>query len=101
MLRILAMEGRYAKNDGGQTYPEQTPRIDRSFHIRARGLCWPGTRHASVATMELLIVMVALLVATLVVMPGWPYSARWSYVPASACGFLALLMAALVLVGRL
>jgi hypothetical protein len=51
--------------------------------------------------METLVVMVALLVAAIVMMPGWPYSARWGYFPAGACGMLALAMAALVLVGRL
>jgi hypothetical protein len=51
--------------------------------------------------MELLAVMMALLVAALVVMPAWPYSARWGYYPASACGIVAFVMAALILVGRL
>jgi Protein of unknown function (DUF3309) len=56
---------------------------------------------ASVVPMETLVVMVALLAAAIVMMPGWPYSARWGYFPAGACGILALAMAALVLVGRL
>jgi hypothetical protein len=33
--------------------------------------------------------------------PGWPYSSRWGYGPAGACGILAIAMAALVLIGRL
>jgi uncharacterized protein DUF3309 len=50
---------------------------------------------------EMIAVMMTLLVAALVVMPAWPYSARWGYYPASACGIVALTMAALALVGRL
>jgi hypothetical protein len=61
----------------------------------------PGILRASVVPMDTLVVMMALLVAAIVTMPGWPYSARWGYFPAGACGILALAMAALVLVGRL
>ena len=50
---------------------------------------------------EMIAVMMTLLVAALVVMPAWPYSARWGYYPASACGIVALATAALVLIGRL
>jgi uncharacterized protein DUF3309 len=61
----------------------------------------PGTLRAVVALMETLVVIVTLLVAAVVLMPGWLYAARWGYVPASACGILAFAMAALVLIGRL
>ena len=60
-----------------------------------------GTLRAVPVTMETIAVMMALLVAALVVMPAWPYSARWGYYPASACGMVAFATAALVLVGRL
>ena len=49
----------------------------------------------------MLYVMVVPLVAALVVVPAWPYSARWGYYPASACGCAAVVIAVLVLVGRL
>jgi hypothetical protein len=51
--------------------------------------------------METLAMMVASLVAVLVVMPAWRYSARWGYYPAGACGIVALAIVALVLAGRL
>jgi uncharacterized protein DUF3309 len=60
-----------------------------------------GTLRAVRVAMEMIAVMMALLVAALVVMPAWPYSARWGCYPASACGIVALATAALVLVGRL
>ena len=59
-----------------------------------------GTVHAVSRVMEVLGVMVAFLVATLVALPEWSYSAGWGYFPASACGIVALLTAALILVGR-
>jgi hypothetical protein len=51
--------------------------------------------------MDMIAVMMALLLVTLAVMPAWPYSIRWGYYPASACGIVAFAMAALILVGRL
>jgi Protein of unknown function (DUF3309) len=51
--------------------------------------------------MELIGVLMFLLLAALVVMPKWPYSAKWGYLPSSACGLVAALMAALVVVGLL
>jgi Protein of unknown function (DUF3309) len=50
--------------------------------------------------MEVLGVMVAFLVATVVALPEWSYSAGWGYFPAGACGIVALLTAALIVVGR-
>jgi uncharacterized protein DUF3309 len=60
-----------------------------------------GTLRAVLIAMEMIAVMMALLAAVLVVMPAWPYSARWGYYPASACGIVAIATAALVLIGRL
>ena len=51
--------------------------------------------------METLGVMIALLLAALLVMPAWPYSAKWGMFPAGACGFVALVIATLVVFGRL
>jgi hypothetical protein len=51
--------------------------------------------------MGTLAVMVASLVAVLVVMPAWRYSAKWGYYPAGACGIVALAIVALVFAGRL
>jgi Protein of unknown function (DUF3309) len=55
----------------------------------------------SMLFMETLGVMVAMLVAALLVMPAWPYSQRWGFLPCGACGIVALATAALVLLGRL
>jgi len=53
------------------------------------------------AVMETLGVMIGLLFAALLVMPAWPYSSKWGLFPAGACGFVALVIATLVVFGRL
>ena len=50
--------------------------------------------------MEILLAMMVLLVATLLTLPTWPYSAKWGYVPTSACGATVVTLVALVLTGR-
>ena len=90
-----------------RTTARQAPRDEEYASSRANSLeCGAarnvhGTIRAARDAMEMLTVMVALLVAALFVMPAWPYSARWGYCPAGSCGMVALLVAALVLVGRL
>ena len=51
--------------------------------------------------MELIAVMMLLLVLTLVTLPTWPYSAKWTYFPAGSCGFAVTVMVLLALGGRL
>jgi hypothetical protein len=90
------------RGNDGRLVDVSVLRRPREPHLRDEG----GPLFARVGLkegpyVEMLVVMVALLVAAFVVMPGWPYSVRWGYFPASTCGFLALVMAALVLVGRL
>jgi uncharacterized protein DUF3309 len=51
--------------------------------------------------MELLVVMMALLVAAIAALPAWPYSVRWGYAPTGACGVAVGAMVVLVLMGRL
>jgi uncharacterized protein DUF3309 len=53
------------------------------------------------ADVEVLGLMIALLLAALLVMPAWPYSARWGLFPAGVCGIVALALATLVVFGRL
>jgi hypothetical protein len=60
-----------------------------------------GTFRAEMIVMGTLAVMVASLVAVLVVMPAWRYSAKWGYYPAGVCGMVALAIVALVFAGRL
>jgi Zn-dependent protease with chaperone function len=51
--------------------------------------------------MGILMVMAALLVASLAALPTWPYSANWGYYPTGVCGLLVTAIATLVVVGRL
>lgn len=51
--------------------------------------------------MEILAAMVALLIIAIGVLPEWPYSARWGYYPTGVCGLIAVLMAAMIVAGRL
>ena len=48
-----------------------------------------------------LAVLVAMLILTIVGLPSWRYSARWTYAPSGACGFVAVTLAILVVLGRL
>ena len=52
-------------------------------------------------SMGILIAMTVLLVASLAMLPTWPYSANWGYYPTGVCGFVVTAIAALVVVGRL
>jgi len=51
--------------------------------------------------MELIAVMLLLLVLTLATLPMWPYSVKWTYLPAVGCGFAVTVIALLTLGGRL
>jgi len=51
--------------------------------------------------MVLIAVMMLLLVLTMVTLPMWPYSAKWTYFPAGGCGFAVMVIALLTLGGRL
>jgi hypothetical protein len=51
--------------------------------------------------MVIIAVMMLLLVLTLVTLPTWPYSAKWTYIPAGGCGFAVTVIALLTLGGRL
>jgi hypothetical protein len=51
--------------------------------------------------MELIAVMLLLLVLTLATLPMWPYSLKWTYLPAVGCGFAVTVIALLTLGGRL
>ena len=51
--------------------------------------------------MVILALMVGLLFLTLLTLPTWPYSAKWGYLPTSACGAGVVAILALVLVGRI
>ena len=48
-----------------------------------------------------LLLVVGLLLLTVVGLPAWPYSAKWTYVPSGACGAVAVALAILVVLGRL
>ena len=48
-----------------------------------------------------LLLMMMLLVAAALTLPTWPYAEKWGYYPASTCGAIVGIMAALILVGRL
>jgi hypothetical protein len=50
---------------------------------------------------NMLLLMMALLVAAIVALPSWPYAERWGYYPTGACGAIVATMAALILAGRL
>jgi hypothetical protein len=60
-----------------------------------------GTVHALLPVMGILAVLVVLLVATIVVMPKWRYSATWGNYPTGVCGGAALAIVVLVAFGRL
>lgn len=52
--------------------------------------------------MSIGVVMLALLVLMLAaVMPVWPHSASWGYVPSGALGLVVLVLAVLLFTGRL
>ena len=48
-----------------------------------------------------LALLVALLILTMISLPSWPYSAKWTYAPSGACGAVAVALAILVVLGRL
>lgn len=62
---------------------------------------WIGTLHAIDGSVDVLSVMIGFLLVALLALPSWPYSMKWGLIPSSACGFLALMTATLVLLGRL
>lgn len=47
------------------------------------------------------IVIVVMGVVLLSVLPLWPYSANWGYLPSGGLGFLLLVLVVLTLLGRL
>lgn len=47
------------------------------------------------------IVIVVLMLLLVGVLPTWPHSANWGYLPSGALGFLLLVLIILTLVGRL
>ena len=49
----------------------------------------------------MLFALVGLLLLTLLGLPGWPYSRRWTYYPSAVCGLAAVTLVLLVLSGRL
>lgn len=49
----------------------------------------------------MLVALLLLLVLTVIGLPTWPYSARWTYYPSGACGVVAVTMAALIVLGLL
>jgi hypothetical protein len=52
--------------------------------------------------MEVLAAMMALLILAVAVLPGWPYTkAEWGYYPTGLCGFVVVVMAAMIVAGRL
>jgi hypothetical protein len=51
--------------------------------------------------MEVIAVMMLLLLLTLLTLPTWPYSAKWTYIPAGGCGLAVTVIALLTLGGRL
>ena len=51
--------------------------------------------------MLVLLALIFLLVLTVIGLPTWPYSARWTYYPSSACGVTAVTMAMLIVLGFL
>ena len=48
-----------------------------------------------------LTALVFLLVLTVIGLPTWSYSARWTYYPSGACGVTAFTMALLIVLGFL
>jgi hypothetical protein len=53
------------------------------------------------AGMEILAAMVALLILAIAVLPGWPYSPEWGYYPTGICGLVVVVIATMIVVGRL
>lgn len=49
----------------------------------------------------MLALLLLLLALTVIGMPTWPYSTRWSYYPSGVCGLAAAALAFLVVLGRL
>ena len=47
------------------------------------------------------IVIVVLMLLLVGVLPTWPHSANWGYLPSGGLGFLLLVLIILTLVGRL
>lgn len=47
------------------------------------------------------ILIIVMGVVLLSVLPLWPYSANWGYLPSGGLGFLLLVLVALTLLGRL
>lgn len=47
------------------------------------------------------ILIIVMGVVILLVLPLWPYSANWGYLPSGGLGFLLLVLVALTLLGRL
>ena len=47
------------------------------------------------------IIIIVLLLALLGVLPRWPHSAGWGYMPSGALGVILVVMIALVLLGRI
>jgi len=50
---------------------------------------------------NILLAMLALLVAAVLALPSWPYAQRWGYYPTGACGVILMTLVALILTGRL
>jgi uncharacterized protein DUF3309 len=50
---------------------------------------------------NMLLLMMALLVAAVVALPTWPYAKGWGYYPTGACGAIVMALAGLILIGRL
>lgn len=48
-----------------------------------------------------LILLVLLIVALVGVVPAWPYSTSWGYVPSGVTGVVLLLVIVLLLTGRI
>jgi hypothetical protein len=51
--------------------------------------------------MVMLVVLLGLLILTLIGLPTWPYSARWTYYPSGTLGLVTLALVALIITGRL
>ena len=49
----------------------------------------------------MLVALLMLLILTVIGLPTWPYSARWTYYPSSACGVTAVTLAVLIVLGLL
>jgi hypothetical protein len=55
----------------------------------------------SSSAVNILLSMLALLVAAVLALPSWPYATRWGYYPTGACGVILMTLVALILTGRL